>query len=87
MYFPSDSVPPGSLTLMHGLLFFSLRDYINEGDDVLSNWDLQQYSALCEQNFHKCLETYESLSIPTLENIQSLLLAVRNPPCPLLNHF
>ncbi|EKG15372.1 Transcription factor fungi [Macrophomina phaseolina MS6] len=75
VYFPSDSVPPGSLTLMHGLLFFSLRDYINEGDDVLSNWDLQQYSALCEQNFHKCLETYESLSIPTLENIQSLLLA------------
>ncbi|KAK7707429.1 hypothetical protein SLS57_009299 [Botryosphaeria dothidea] len=75
MYFPSDSVPPGSLTLMHGLLFFTLRDYITEGDDALSNWDLAQYADLCEQNFFKCLETYDSLAIPTLENIQSLILA------------
>lgn len=61
---------------MHGLLFFTLRDYITEGDDALSNWDLAQYADLCEQNFFKCLETYDSLAIPTLENIQSLILAV-----------
>ncbi|OJD36814.1 c6 transcription factor [Diplodia corticola] len=75
VYFPSDSVTPGSLTLMHGLLFFTLRDYITENDTALSNWDLPVFAELCEHNFYQCLERYESLVVPTLENIQSLLLA------------
>ncbi|KAF9641547.1 putative c6 transcription factor protein [Lasiodiplodia theobromae] len=75
IYFPSDSVPTGSQTLMHGILFFTLRDYITENDTALSNWDLAAYAELCEHNFYQCLERYESLVVPTLENIQSLLLA------------
>ncbi|GME53107.1 C6 transcription factor [Neofusicoccum parvum] len=75
IYFPSDSVTPGSLSLMHGILFFTIRDYITENDNALSQWDLPAYADLCERNFYRCLETYESLVIPTLENIQSLLLA------------
>ncbi|KAL1615714.1 hypothetical protein SLS54_008844 [Diplodia seriata] len=78
IYFPSDSVAPGSLTLMHGILFFTLRDYITENDNALSNWDLHTYAELCEHNFYQCLERYESLVVPTLENIQSLMLAVCN---------
>ncbi|KAH7010958.1 fungal-specific transcription factor domain-containing protein [Macrophomina phaseolina] len=75
VYFPAASIPPGSLALMHGLLFFTMRDYVTENDSGLSNWDLSTYVDLCERNFHQCLETYESLVIPTLQNIQTLLLA------------
>ncbi|OMP86921.1 putative transcriptional regulatory protein C11D3.07c [Diplodia seriata] len=63
---------------MHGILFFTLRDYITENDNALSNWDLHTYAELCEHNFYQCLERYESLVVPTLENIQSLMLAVCN---------
>lgn len=67
---------------MHGLLYFTMRDYKIEDDGSLSQWDLSTYTELCERNFYQGLETYESLVIPTLENIQSLFIAVSNALAP-----
>ncbi|KAF2452502.1 C6 transcription factor [Lineolata rhizophorae] len=74
IYFPSEPIPPGSVTLMHALLYYIMRDYAEEDYSDLSEFDLATYKDICEKNLYKGLETYETLVTPTLENIQSLLL-------------
>ena len=61
---------------MNGFLYFVLREYASTTDPRLSSWDLRQNMELCESNFFRYVEMYETMVTPTLENLQCLLLAV-----------
>ncbi|OJZ84690.1 hypothetical protein ASPFODRAFT_192804 [Aspergillus luchuensis CBS 106.47] len=76
IYFPLNPVPPGSLTLFYGILFYVIRDYLHAGDPDLAHFDLQSSLALCERHFAAGLSGPEVISEPTLEKIQALLLGV-----------
>ncbi|GLA52319.1 hypothetical protein AnigIFM63604_009168 [Aspergillus niger] len=76
IYFPLDPVPPGSLTLFYGILFYVIRDYLHAGDPDLAHFDLQLSLELCERHFVAGLSKPEIMFEPTLEKIQALLLGV-----------
>ncbi|KAF2157289.1 hypothetical protein K461DRAFT_14042 [Myriangium duriaei CBS 260.36] len=74
-YFPSASLPSGSRALLFALLFFTMRDYVNDEDSGFSPAQLQPSMQLCEQNFYRSVESYTTLTVPTLENTAALFLA------------
>lgn len=76
IYFPLNPVPPGSLTLFYGILFYVVRDYLHAGDPDLAQFDLQLSLELCERHFVAGLSKPEIMFEPTLEKIQALLLGV-----------
>ena len=76
IYFPSDPIPAGSLILLHGLLYYVIRDYLHEGDPDLAKFDVSTYAKVCENRFSTGLKSYEMMVDPTLEKIQALLLGV-----------
>ncbi|KAJ4148689.1 hypothetical protein NW765_017556 [Fusarium oxysporum] len=75
IYFPVEEVRSGSMALMHGMLFSVIREFSRHNDPVFAGYNLDDCANQCERNFDQCLERYESLIIPTLENIQALSMA------------
>ncbi|KKK25394.1 hypothetical protein P175DRAFT_0530702 [Aspergillus ochraceoroseus IBT 24754] len=76
IYFPIETIPPGSMTLLHGLLYFIIRDYMHERDPDLARFDLASSEAFCEKNFSHGLNSYQMVVYPTLEKVQALLIGV-----------
>ncbi|KAL2813878.1 fungal-specific transcription factor domain-containing protein [Aspergillus granulosus] len=76
IYFPLEPVSTGSTTLLHGLLYFVIRDYIHDGDPDLARFDLSSSKAFCERNFSAALNSYQMMVDPTLEKVQALLIGV-----------
>ncbi|KAI9375133.1 fungal-specific transcription factor domain-containing protein [Aspergillus egyptiacus] len=76
IYFPLDPIPAGSTTLLHGLLYFVIRDYMHEGDPDLARFDLASSKAFCERNFLAGLNNYQMVMDPTLQKVQALLIGV-----------
>ncbi|KAK2800055.1 hypothetical protein FQN51_006294 [Onygenales sp. PD_10] len=76
VYFPSDPIPAGSITLMHGLLYYIIRDYHHLGDATLADSDCTLYADLCEKSFRLGLKSYDMIVNPTLEKVQALLIGV-----------
>lgn len=59
---------------MNGILFYVFGEYCMDGGPDRALYPT--YAKLCEKNFVAGLQDYDCLVIPTLENIQSLLLGV-----------
>ncbi|QSS49462.1 C6 transcription factor [Histoplasma capsulatum var. duboisii H88] len=76
IYFPSEPITAGSITLLHGLLYFIIRDYIHIGDTSLPQPDCAIYADMCEKNFVQGLKSYDIFVSPTLEKVQALLIGV-----------
>ncbi|KAB8069549.1 C6 transcription factor [Aspergillus leporis] len=76
IYFPLNPVPIGSLTLLYGLLYYIIRDYLHEGHSDLSQFDLSSSANLCERRFYSGLNSYEMMADPTIEKIQALLIGI-----------
>ncbi|PGH00571.1 hypothetical protein AJ79_08174 [Helicocarpus griseus UAMH5409] len=76
VYFPSDPIAAGSVTLMHGLLYFIIRDYLHSGDTSLAHSDCTLYADMCERSFVSSLKTYDMFVSPTLQKVQALLIGV-----------
>ncbi|KAF7595392.1 hypothetical protein BBP40_006386 [Aspergillus hancockii] len=76
IYFPLNPVPVGSLTLLYGLLYYIIRDYLHEGHPDLSRFDLSSIAKLCEHRFYSGLNSYEMIADPTIEKIQALLIGI-----------
>ncbi|OJJ57176.1 hypothetical protein ASPSYDRAFT_134130 [Aspergillus sydowii CBS 593.65] len=76
IYFPIVPVPSGSTTLLHGLLYFVIRDYIHEGDPDLARYDLSSSKSFCERSFSAGLNSPQMLADPTLEKVQALLIGI-----------
>ncbi|KAL6235262.1 hypothetical protein BDW75DRAFT_240316 [Aspergillus navahoensis] len=74
IYFPLRPIPAGSTTLLHGLLYFVVRDYLHEGDPDLARFDLPSSKSFCERHFSAGLDHPQMLSDPTLEKVQALLI-------------
>ncbi|KAF4550785.1 Fungal specific transcription factor domain-containing protein 10 [Elsinoe fawcettii] len=74
-YFPSSQLATGSRTLLFGLLYFTLRDYVHIKEAGFEEQDISPSLQLCELNFYRSVESYITLTVPTFENIQSLLFA------------
>lgn len=79
IYFPIEPIPSGSTTLLHGLLYFVIRDYIHEGDPDLARYDLSSSKTFCERSFSAGLNSPQMLADPTLEKVQALLIGVSLP--------
>lgn len=78
IYFPINPVPAGSLTLLYGLLYYIIRDYLHEGHPDLARYDLASSARICERRFYLGLNSYELMADPTIEKIQALLIGVRD---------
>lgn len=77
VYFPMDPLPVGTVTLMYGFLYFVTREYYSNGTMTLGGWRLDELMEQCEREFGRGLGRYETMSVPTLENLQCLMLGVR----------
>ncbi|KAL4925689.1 transcription factor domain-containing protein [Aspergillus undulatus] len=76
IYFPIEPIPAGATTLLHGLLYFLIRDYIHEGEPDLAHFDLSSSKTFCERNFSIGLNSPQILTDPTLEKVQALLIGI-----------
>ncbi|KAL2861209.1 transcription factor domain-containing protein [Aspergillus lucknowensis] len=76
IYFPLDPIPAGSMTLLHGLLYFVIRDYMHEGDPDLARFDLPSSKSFCERSFSVGLSSPQMMVDPTLEKVQALLIGI-----------
>jgi hypothetical protein len=76
IYFPLEPVSTGSMTLLHGLLYFVIRDYMHEGHPDLAQFDLPSSKAFCERSFVAGLNSYQMMVDPSLEKVQALLIGV-----------
>ncbi|KAM0096655.1 hypothetical protein ACP6JE_008851 [Aspergillus fumigatus] len=72
----SDPIPAGSLTLLHGLLYYIIRDYLHEECSDLARFDLAAYAGFCERHFLAGLKSYEMMCDPTLQKVQALLIGI-----------
>ncbi|KAH3072692.1 hypothetical protein KXV27_000035 [Aspergillus fumigatus] len=71
-----DPIPAGSLTLLHGLLYYIIRDYLHEECSDLARFDLAAYAGFCERHFLAGLKSYEMMCDPTLQKVQALLIGI-----------
>lgn len=80
VYFPTEPVTLGTLTVMHGLLYYLLKEITADDlfPELAKSYDVTAYLNLCEKNFHIGIESYEVLVNPTLDNAKALTLAVSN---------
>ena len=76
IYFPSEPIPAGSTTLLYGLLYYVIRDYMHEEDSELSGFDCASYAEICLCQFNQDLKNLEMIVNPTLEKVQAMLVAV-----------
>jgi hypothetical protein len=76
IYFPSEPIPGGSTTLLYGLLYYVIRDYLHEMDPDLSAFDCDSYARVCQRQFDLEMKNFEAWSNPTLEKVQAMLIAV-----------
>ncbi|KAL3469756.1 fungal-specific transcription factor domain-containing protein [Aspergillus californicus] len=76
IYFPFEPIAAGSTTLLHGLLYFVIRDYMHEGDPDLARFDLESSKSFCERSFFAGLNSSQMMVDPTLEKVQALLIGV-----------
>ncbi|KAE8375755.1 C6 transcription factor [Aspergillus bertholletiae] len=76
IYFPVNPVPAGSLTLLYGLLYYIIRDYLHDGHPELARYDLSSSAKTCERRFYLGLNSYELMADPTIEKIQALLIGI-----------
>ncbi|KAG9756803.1 putative C6 transcription factor, partial [Aureobasidium melanogenum] len=74
VYFPLEPPPAGSMTFFYGFLYFVVRDYWSQQDPALREYDAQAIIDLCETRFCAGLESFETLTVPVLPNIQALLI-------------
>ncbi|KAG9664742.1 putative C6 transcription factor, partial [Aureobasidium melanogenum] len=74
VYFPLEPPPAGSMTFFYGFLYFIIRDYWSQQDPALREYDAQAIIDLCETRFCAGLESFETLTVPVLPNIQTLLI-------------
>lgn len=70
-------MPDGSLTLLHGLFYYIIRDYLHEGHPDLARYDLMASMDFCERQFTSDLNNLWIATHPTLEKVQALLIGVR----------
>ncbi|KAH2653882.1 hypothetical protein LV164_005757 [Aspergillus fumigatus] len=71
-----DPIPAGSLTLLHGLLYYIIRDYLHEECSDLARFDLAAHAGFCERHFLAGLKSYEMMCDPTLQKVQALLIGI-----------
>ncbi|KAJ5085024.1 C6 transcription factor [Penicillium argentinense] len=76
VYFPLQPVAAGSLSLLHGLLYYIIRDYMHEKPADLAHYDLSPSAAFCERKLSSFLQSNETIVNPTLEKLQTLLIGV-----------
>lgn len=76
IYFPSEPIPAGSTTLLYGLLYYVIRDYMHEEDSEISGFDCAAYAEICLRQFNQDLKSLEMVVNPTLEKVQAMLVSV-----------
>lgn len=79
IYFPSEPIPAGSTTLLYGLLYYVIRDYMHEEDSELSGFDCASHAESCLRKFNEDLRSFEMGINPTLEKVQAMFIAVSDP--------
>lgn len=75
-YFPTEPLSLGSLTHMHGLLYYLLQEWhIHPELQFPAGVDREAVTAFCEKNFDRGVRTYEIFANPTIENAKVLRMA------------
>lgn len=77
VYFPTEAVSLGTVTTMHGLLLYLLRELMHDSTSSLPKEpEFEENYKLCESNFVQGLETFEVATTPSSDNVKALLLGV-----------
>ena len=73
-------MPIGTLTLMHGLLMYLLRECLLDSNIQLAQkYDCESYTKQCEDNSRSGMQTYEIMVVPPIDNTEALLIGVCLP--------
>lgn len=81
VYFPTEPVTLGHITGVNGIMRLLLRELIITEDPLNKEHDLKALKAQAERNFHLGLETFETLTVPSFENVIVINAAVGSK-CP-----
>ncbi|KAG8671708.1 hypothetical protein FPOAC2_05064 [Fusarium poae] len=76
VYFPTEPVTLGHITSVNGIMRLLLRELIITEDPLGKEHDLEALKAQAERNFHLGLETFETLTVPSFENVIAITTAV-----------
>jgi hypothetical protein len=76
VYFPMEPVSVGQVTGMHGIIYYILREYVSLSDPICNQYDIKAHMATCERRLRAGLGSVDILSVPSFDNILSLILGV-----------
>uniref|UniRef100_A0A098DFN8 Xylanolytic transcriptional activator regulatory domain-containing protein n=2 Tax=Gibberella zeae (strain ATCC MYA-4620 / CBS 123657 / FGSC 9075 / NRRL 31084 / PH-1) TaxID=229533 RepID=A0A098DFN8_GIBZE len=76
VYFPTEPVTLGHITSVNGIMRLLLREFIITEDPLSKEHDLEALKAQVERNFHLGLETFETVTVPSFENVIAITTAV-----------
>ncbi|RBR12146.1 uncharacterized protein FIESC28_08780 [Fusarium coffeatum] len=76
VYFPTEPVTLGHITSVNGIMRLLLREFIITEHPLSKEHDLKALKAQAERNFDLGLETFETLTVPSFENVVVLTTAV-----------
>lgn len=76
VYFPTEPVTLGHITSVNGIMRLLLREFIITEHPLSQEHDLKALKAQAERNFDLGLETFETLTVPSFENVVVLTTAV-----------
>ncbi|QPC70088.1 hypothetical protein HYE68_000840 [Fusarium pseudograminearum] len=76
VYFPTELVTLGHITSVNGIMRLLLRELIITEDPLSKEHDLEALKAQVERNFHLGLETFETVTVPSFENVIAITTAV-----------
>lgn len=66
----------GTVTAMHGILYFLLKETIATKDQICEKLNLEQYLEGCKKSFEAGIEDYNVITIPSYENTLALTIGV-----------
>ncbi|RGP78666.1 transcriptional regulatory [Fusarium longipes] len=76
VYFPTEPVTLGHITSVNGVMRLILRELVITEDPLNKEHDLKALKAQAERNFHLGLETFETMTVPSFENVVVITTAV-----------
>ena len=76
VYFSTRATTPGDLAAMHGILYYTMKEYVAMKDPLCQKYDLKAQVETCKKSFLTSLESLHVLAVPSFENIIALALGV-----------
>ncbi|KAJ5658308.1 uncharacterized protein N7484_001957 [Penicillium longicatenatum] len=69
-------VSAGNVAAMHGIFYFLMKESITRKDTLSKELNLEAHIESCKKSFESAIESYDVLTVPTLENVIALVMGM-----------